>query len=91
MSRVALALAAAGALAGSSRVAQSQGRARIDDPRPEIYRGGDGRWLVDLPGAAEDAISRYNRDFEPWTVDDYAGRSCRLRADAAPGSVGSRR
>jgi hypothetical protein len=53
--------------------ALAQGRALRDEPRPAIYRSRDGIWLLDLPPAMEDALDRYNRDFEPWTVDDYRG------------------
>jgi hypothetical protein len=42
-----------------------------DEPRPTIYRSGDGIWLLDLPPAMEDALDRYNRDFEPWAQLDY--------------------
>jgi hypothetical protein len=47
--------------------------ARDDELRPAIYRSSDGIWLLDLPPAMEDALDRYNRDFEAWTVDDYRG------------------
>jgi hypothetical protein len=59
------------ALAASS--AHAQRRDLRDEPRPAIYRSSDGIWLLDLPPAMEDALSRYNRDFEPWTLDDYRG------------------
>ena len=42
-----------------------------DEPRPAIYRSGDGIWLLDLPPAMEDALDRYNRDFEPWAEQNY--------------------
>lgn len=48
-------------------------RARRDEPRPAIYRGSDGVWRVDLPPAMEDALDRYNRDFDPWGLNDYGG------------------
>ena len=51
--------------------AQAQGRNLREEPRPAIYRTSDGIWLLDLPTAMEDALDRYNRDFEPWTLDDY--------------------
>ncbi len=57
----------------ASASAQAQGRALRDEPRPAIYRSSNGIWLLDLPPAMEDALDRYNRDFEPWTVDDYRG------------------
>ena len=53
--------------------ARAQGRVRRNEPRPEIYRSPDGIWLVDLPPAMEDALDRYNRDFDAWTVEDYRG------------------
>jgi hypothetical protein len=53
--------------------AQAQRRELRDEPRPAIYRSRDGIWLLDLPPAMEDALDRYNRDFEPWTIDDYRG------------------
>ncbi len=59
------------ALAAS--VAHAQRRDLRDEPRPTIYRSSDGIWLLDLPTAMEDALDRYNRDFEPWTLDDYRG------------------
>ena len=55
--------------------AGAQRRGLRDEPRPTIYRSSDGAWLVDLPPAMEDALDRYNRDFEPWTLDDYRGLS----------------
>jgi len=61
------------ALGGVS--AGAQRRDLRDEPRPTIYRSSDGAWLVDLPPAMEDALDRYNRDFEPWTLDDYRGLS----------------
>jgi len=53
--------------------AQAQRRDLRDEPRPTIYRTATGIWLLDLPPAMEDALDRYNRDFEPWTVEDYRG------------------
>jgi hypothetical protein len=53
--------------------AQAQRRDLRDEPRPAIYRSADGAWLVDLPPAMEDALDRYNRDFEPWSLDNYPG------------------
>ncbi len=53
--------------------AYAQRRDLRDEPRPTIYRSSDGIWLLDLPTAMEDALDRYNRDFEPWTLDDYRG------------------
>jgi hypothetical protein len=55
--------------------AEAQRRDLRDEPRPAIYRSTDGAWLVDLPPAMEDALDRYNRDFEPWTLDNYRGLS----------------
>jgi len=43
------------------------------EPRPAIYRASDGTWRVDLPPAMEDALDRYDRDFEPWSLGDYSG------------------
>ena len=74
--RIAVNLAIVGllsALAGAS--AQAQRRDLRDEPRPTIYRTPTGIWLLDLPPAMEDALDRYNRDFEPWTVQDYRGLS----------------
>jgi hypothetical protein len=53
--------------------ALAQRRDLRDEPRPAIYRSPDGIWLLDMPPAMEDALDRYNRDFEPWTVDNYRG------------------
>lgn len=53
--------------------AQAQRRDLRDEPRPTISRTASGVWLLDLPPAMEDALDRYNRDFEPWTVQDYRG------------------
>jgi hypothetical protein len=53
--------------------ARAQSRIRRNEPRPAIYRSPDGIWLLDLPPAMEDALDRYNRDFDAWTVDDYRG------------------
>lgn len=44
-----------------------------DEPRPTIYRSGDGIWQLDLPAGMEDALDRYSRDFEPWAQVDYRG------------------
>ena len=51
--------------------AAAQRRDLRDEPRPTISRSPDGIWLVDLPPAMEDALDRYNRDFEPWSARDY--------------------
>ncbi len=51
--------------------ADAQRRDVRDEPRPAIYRSPDGIWLLDLPAGMEDALDRYNRDFEPWTARDY--------------------
>ncbi|MEO7217202.1 MAG: FG-GAP repeat protein [Gemmatimonadaceae bacterium] len=53
--------------------AQAQRRDLREEPRPAIYRTQTGIWLLDMPPAMEDALDRYNRDFEPWTVDNYRG------------------
>ena len=53
--------------------AQAQRRDLREEPRPAIYRAQTGIWLLDMPPAMEDALDRYNRDFEPWTVDNYQG------------------
>lgn len=53
--------------------ADAQRRDMRDEPRPTIYRSPDGIWLLDLPPAMEDALDRYNRDFEPWSVREYGG------------------
>ena len=56
-------------LAASAASAQ---RSRTgDEPRPTIYRSGVYGWQVDLPPAMEDALDRFDRDFEPWTQGDY--------------------
>jgi hypothetical protein len=48
--------------------------ARTDrEPRPGIYRAKDGEWRVDLPPAVEDALRKYDRDFEMWEKSDYRG------------------
>ena len=54
-------------------IAQAQRRDLREEPRPAIYRSPNGIWLLDLPPAMEDALDRYNRDFEPWTQQDYRG------------------
>lgn len=68
-----LALVAAVALAASATprvaVAQRWGRG---EPRPLVYQGADRQWRVDLPPAMEDALDRYDPDFEPWSESDYA-------------------
>lgn len=51
--------------------ANAQGRRVRDEPRPAIYHAADGSWRVDLPAAMEDALDRYNRDFEQWCEGDY--------------------
>ena len=60
----------AGILPGA---AQAQRRDLREEPRPTISRSPNGIWLLDLPPAMEDALDRYNRDFEPWTQQDYRG------------------
>ncbi|MGI8507734.1 MAG: hypothetical protein ACR2MQ_00235 [Gemmatimonadaceae bacterium] len=52
--------------------AGAQSRRVRDEPRPAIYHAADGSWRVDLPPAVEDALDRYNRDFEQWSPGDYA-------------------
>jgi len=47
-------------------------RLRRREPRVLIYRSGDRTWRVDLPVAMEDALDRYDRDFEAWNEGDYA-------------------
>lgn len=54
--------------------AGAQRRAPRDEPRPAIYHAADGTWRLDLPPGVEDALDRYNRDFEMWSADDYRGR-----------------
>lgn len=51
--------------------AAAQSRRLRDEPRPAIYHAADGSWRVDLPPAVEDALDRYNRDFEQWSEEDY--------------------
>ncbi|MGI8547048.1 MAG: hypothetical protein ACR2M1_06900 [Gemmatimonadaceae bacterium] len=53
--------------------AGAQRRSSRDEPRPVIYRAADGSVRVDMPPAMEDALDRYNRDFEPWSTDEYDG------------------
>lgn len=60
------------ALAAPSGVEAQRSRA-ADEPRPAIYRSRTDGWLLDLPPAMEDALDRYDRDFEPWTQRDYPG------------------
>ncbi len=50
----------------------SQPSRRDREPRPTIANS-RGEWRVDLPPRVEDAIRRYDRDFEPWSSDDYRG------------------
>lgn len=72
--RIAARLAIVGLLSAvASATARAQRRDLRDEPRPTIYRTATGIWLLDLPPAMEDALDRYNRDFEPWTVQDYRG------------------
>lgn len=54
-----------------SNNAGAQSRRFRDEPRPAIYHSPDGSWRVDLPVAVEDALDRYNRDFEQWSAGDY--------------------
>lgn len=59
---------------GVSLRAQGQGRSRRstrDEPRPTIYRSADGGWRLDLPVEMEDALDRYDRDFESWSEESY--------------------
>jgi hypothetical protein len=75
------AIVAAALLAASALLAprsQAQRRDLRDEPRPAIYRTQTGIWLLDLPPAMEDALDRYNRDFEAWSVENYP------RLDYAP-------
>jgi hypothetical protein len=61
--------------------AGAQGRRRTDrEPRPTIYRSADG-WRVDLTPAIEDALDRYNRDFEMWKPRDYGDGGTRSARD----------
>jgi hypothetical protein len=52
-------------------VANAQRRPVRDEPRPAIYHSANGAWLLDLPPEMEDALDRYNRDFEPWDMQAY--------------------
>lgn len=51
--------------------AGAQSRRVRDEPRPAIYHAADGSWRVDLPPAVEDALDRYNRDFDQWSEENY--------------------
>lgn len=51
------------------------GRRPADDIRSTLTRDRDGAWRLDLAPAVEDALDRFDRDFEPWTGDDYRGLS----------------
>lgn len=51
--------------------AGAQRRSSREEPRPAIYHAADGGWRVDMPPAMEDALDRYNRDFEQWSTEDY--------------------
>ncbi|HEV2642447.1 MAG TPA: hypothetical protein VGT98_07060 [Candidatus Elarobacter sp.] len=67
---LALAFTLAFTLTAWSAASAQRGRAG-DEPRPTIYRSASTGWLVDLPPAMEDALDRYDRDFEAWTQRDY--------------------
>jgi hypothetical protein len=58
------------ALAALAHTGTAQRRTN-DEPRPGIYRAGDGEWRLDLPTAMEDALDRASRGFDPWTAQDY--------------------
>ena len=73
--------------AGSVNLLNAQRRSRVDDPRPTIYRSATGEWLVDLPPDAEDAIDRYDRDFEAWHADDYGADADDRAYDYSPRQV----
>lgn len=61
-------------LAGMASTTHAQKKTRADrEPRPGIYRAQGGEWRVDLTPAVEDALARYDRDFEMWERRDYRG------------------
>lgn len=50
-------------------------RRPADDIRSTLTRDRDGAWRLDLAPGVEDALDRFDRDFEPWTGDDYRGQA----------------
>ena len=76
----AIALLATLVLALPGVAASQRGRRPADDIRSTLTRDRDGAWRLDLAPGVEDALDRFDRDFEPWTGDDYRG----LASDYAP-------
>lgn len=53
--------------------AAAQGRRRpVDDIRSTLTRDRTGAWQLDLAPEVEDALDRFDRDFEPWDARFYA-------------------
>lgn len=67
----AVSLAAAVAVAASPLAAQ-RSRRPVDDARSTLTRDRTGAWRLDLAPEVEDALDRFDRDFEPWDARFYA-------------------
>lgn len=67
------------ALAAAPALAQRSNRP-VDDIRSTLTRDRTGAWRLDLAPQVEDALDRFDRDFEPWDARFYAG----LPADYEP-------
>lgn len=70
---IAWSAALAAALVPVATLGAQRGRPR-EEPRPGIYRTYDGDWRLDIPPAMEDALDRFDRDFQPWSAADYRGQ-----------------
>ena len=62
-----LVVVVAAAPAGAQR-----GRRPVDDVRSTLTRDRSGAWRLDLAPEVEDALDRFDRDFEPWDARFYA-------------------
>ena len=62
-----LVVVVAAAPAGAQR-----SRRPVDDVRSTLTRDRAGAWRLDLAPEVEDALDRYDRDFEPWDARFYA-------------------
>lgn len=63
---------AAVALATPGRADAQRYRRPIDDIRSTLTRDRTGAWRLDLAPEVEDALDRFDRDFEPWDARFYA-------------------
>jgi hypothetical protein len=71
VTRSRLAIVAALLSAAASPLAAQRSRRPADDTRSTLTRDRTGAWRLDLAPEVEDALDRFDRDFEPWDARFY--------------------